>query len=138
MKPNKILLGGVVGGITFFLLGWLIYGIFLNGFMAANLNQCAARPMTEMVWWAIILSNLALGFLLALVFSWSKISEIKSGAKIAALLGLLISLSVDLGNYSMTILYKDLSVILVDVLVYTFMITISGVVVSFVLMIKES
>ena len=133
MKTNKILLGGLVGGVTFFLVGWLVYGILLNGYMTANLNQCAAKPMAEMVMWAMFLSNLALGFLLVLVFNWSKITDLKSGAKVAALLGLLISLSVDLGNYSMTILYKDFSVIIVDVIVFTMMMTITGIVVSLVI-----
>ena len=133
MKTNKILLGGLAGGVTFFLVGWLVYGILLNGYMTANLNQCAAKPMAEMVMWAMFLSNLALGFLLVLVFNWSKITDLKSGAKVAALLGLLISLSVDLGNYSMTILYKDFSVIIVDVIVFTIMMTISGIVVSLVI-----
>lgn len=133
MKTNKILLGGLVGGVTFFLVGWLVYGILLNGYMTANLNQCAAKPMAEMVMWAMFLSNLALGFLLVLVFNWSKITDLKSGAKVAALLGLLISLSVDLGNYSMTILYKDFSVIIVDVIVFTIMMTITGIVVSLVI-----
>jgi hypothetical protein len=130
MKTNKILLGGVAGGVTFFLLGWLVYGILLSSYMTANLNQCAARPMTEMVWWAMILSNLALGFLLALVFTWSKIDNLKSGARVSAILGVLISASVDLGNYSMTNVYSSLSVIVVDVLVYTILLTITGIVVA--------
>ena len=138
MRTNKILLGGLAGGVTFFLLGWLVYGILLSSYMTANLNQCAAKPMTEMIMWAMILSNLALGFLLSLVFTWSKITDMKSGARVAAIIGVLISASVDLGNYSMTNVYSSISVIVVDVLVYTILLTITGIVVAKVIGTKQS
>ena len=72
MKTIKILLGGLAGGVTFFLLGWLVYGVLLNGYMMANTNQCAAKPMQDMVMWSMFLSNFALGCLLALIFSLTK------------------------------------------------------------------
>ena len=133
MKTNKILLGGLAGGVTFFLLGFIFYGTLLSGYMAANLNQCASKPMTDMVWWAMILANLSLGYLLTLIFSWSKISGIAGSAKVSAIIGALISLSTDLGTYSLSNMYKNFSVILVDVTVYTAMLTITGVVISVVI-----
>jgi hypothetical protein len=69
MKTNKILLGGITGGVVLFLLGWIICGLLLINYTIANYNQCMNRPMQEMIWWALILSNLALGFLLATIFS---------------------------------------------------------------------
>ena len=36
MNLKKLLLGGIAGGIVFFLLGWLIYGKLLMGFMTAH------------------------------------------------------------------------------------------------------
>ncbi len=133
MKTNKILVGGLAGGVTFFFLGWLVYGILLNGYMTANLNQCAAKPMQEMVMWAMLLANIALGLLLAVVFSWSRITGILQSAKVAAIIGLLISVSIDLGNYSMTTLYKGFSIMLIDMLVYIIMMTLTGIVVCIVI-----
>src|SRR3989339_1194885 len=100
MKTNKILLGGIIGGVSFFLLGWLIYGVLLMDYLTANYNQCAMRPMQEMIWWALVLSNLALGFLLSIVFSWSNTTGIMAGAKVAAITGLLLSLYLDLSFYA--------------------------------------
>ena len=65
----KILRGTIFGGISNFLLGWVIYGILLMGFLSANMNQCAARP-DEMIWWALILSNLSAALLLTLFLKW--------------------------------------------------------------------
>ncbi len=138
MKTNKILLGGLAGGVTYFFLGWLVYGILLNSYMTANINQCASRPMEEMIWWAMILSSLGVGFLLSLVFSWSKTTGIREGVKIAAIIGLLISSSYDLGSYSMSHMYNSFSVVLVDVITYSVLLAIVAVVVILVMGKKEA
>jgi hypothetical protein len=133
MKTSKILLGGIAGGATFFLLGWIFYGMLLMDYMAANSNQCAARPMQEMIWWAIICSNLASGFLLTIVFNWSNTRGIMAGAKVAGIIGLLIATSIDLSSYSMMTIYSNLTAILVDVIAYALMSAIAGVIIVWVI-----
>lgn len=133
MKTNKILLGGIAGAIAFFLLGWLIYGILLMDYTTANYNQCAARPMDDMVWWAMILSNLAFGFLLSIVFSWSNTKGILAGAKVGGIIGLLFSTTVDFSIYSMSITFSNLSAVFVDIITYTVMTLIVGIVVALVM-----
>jgi len=138
MKTNKILLGGIAGGVALFLLGWLIYGILLMNYTSANYNQCMNRPNMEMIWWALILSNLAYGFLLSFIFSWSNTTGIISGAKIATIIGLLFSISIDLGYYSMTTMYLNPSAIIVDVISYTVYLAIAGAVIGWVMgMVKK-
>lgn len=137
MKTNKILIGALAGGVTFFFLGWLVYGMLLNSYMAANFNQCAAKPMGEMTWWAMILSNLTLGLLISLVFSWSNTRGIRDGAKVAAILGLLMAASFDLSTYSMSNLFNNITALLIDVLVYTLLVTIVGIVIALVIGKKE-
>jgi len=133
MKTNKILLGGIAGGIAFFLLGWLIYGVLLMDYTSANYNQCASRPMDEMVWWAMILSNLAYGFLISVVFSWSNRSGIMAGATVGAIIGFLLSASLDLSFYSMTTMFPGIAPVVVDILVYTVVSAVIGIVVAWVM-----
>lgn len=133
MKTNKILLGGLAGGVALFLLGWVIYGMLLMDYTTANYNQCASRPMQEMIWWAMILSNLALGFLLATIFSWSNTTGLMAGAKAAGIIGLLLGVSMDLGFYSMTTMYSSLTVIFVDVIAYIVYLAIAGAVIAWVM-----
>ena len=133
MKTNKILFGALAGGVALFLLGWVIYGILLMDYSMANYNQCMNRPMMEMVWWAMIASNLALGFLLATIFSWSNTTGAMAGAKTAGIIGLLLGISMDLGFYSMTTMYASLSVILVDVIAYIVYLAIAGAVIAWVM-----
>lgn len=129
MKISKLLAGGLAGGVVFFFMGWLVWGILLHDYSTSAFNQCSARPMNEMVWWALILSNLLTGLLIAYVFSLAKTKGIREAALTGAVLGLLISSTIDLGNYSMTTLYNNLSAILVDVLINILFFAVIGMVV---------
>ena len=133
MQTNKILLGGVAGGVALFLLGWVIYGILLMDYATTNYNQCMNRPNMDMIWWALILSNLAFGFLLAFIFSRTGTTGFVGGAKLGAIIGILLSVSIDLGYYSMTTMYVRPSAILVDVAAYIIYIALAGAVVAWVM-----
>jgi hypothetical protein len=138
MKTNKILPGGIAGAVVFFLLGWVIYGILLKDFMAANYNQSVSRPMEDMVWWALILSNLGYGFLLSFVLSWSNTTSAITGARLGGIIGFLLALSVDLGFYAMSTYISNVTAILVDIIVYIVMSAIAGAVVAWVMgMVKK-
>jgi PAS domain-containing protein len=41
----KILRGTVTGGVVFFLLGWLVYGVLLMNYMTANMKGDAPSPI---------------------------------------------------------------------------------------------
>jgi len=133
MNTNKILMGGIAGAVAFFLLGWLVYGMLLMDFMTANTNQCAMKPMADMTWWAIILSNLISALLLAMIFSWSNISGMAAGAKTAAIIGLMMSLSHAFSSYAMSTMYNDMTTMLVLAVAHTVIYTIAGAVIAWVM-----
>ena len=127
MLKNKVLIGGLVGGVVFFLLGWLVYGIIMMEFMSANMNQCAMLPMEQMVWWAIILSNFAYAFLLAVLIGRTKSYGFVSGSLLSATIGMLMGISIDFGQYSMTTMFTGgLTALLVDIVVTTVFAAIGG------------
>ena len=113
----KILRGTIFGGITYFLIGWLVYGILLMDFFSAGMNQCANRPMGEMIWWAMILSNLALALLLTLILNWKKASGIVDGLITGSIFGALFITMIDFSFWSMSTLYSNISTILVEIVV---------------------
>ncbi len=125
----KILKGTVFGGIVYFLLGWLVYGILLADFSLTNYNQCSMRPMTDMVWWALIVSNLVYALFLTLVLKWSGASGWMDGLKTGALFGLLFVLTIDLSFYSMTTMFNSVGAMLADMFVSTVMAAIIGTVI---------
>jgi len=77
----KILKGTLFGGIAYFLLGWLVYGILMMDFSLANYNQCMNRPEADMIWWAMIVSNLVYALFLTLILKWSGAKGLIDGLK---------------------------------------------------------
>ncbi len=127
---NKVLIGGLIGGVTFFLLGWLIYGFLLLDYMKENSNQSIAKPMNEFLWWSLILSNLIWGYFLALILSWTNTSSMSSGMQKGAVIGLLIATALDFGFYAMSTMYSSVTPILVDMAANTIMYAIGGAVIG--------
>jgi hypothetical protein len=123
----KILKGTLIGGIVFFLLGWLVYGILLADFMTSNYNQCAYRPMEEMVWWAMILSNLIYAYFLTLILKWTGAQGLLDGLKTGALVGLLFAATIDFSFYAMTTMFYNMGAILVDLIASTAMTAAIGI-----------
>jgi hypothetical protein len=130
MKTNKILVGGIAGGIAFFFLGWLIYGGILKNYMAANSNQCMMKAMEQWSWWAMLLGELCWGFVLAVIFDWSKTSGWMEGAKKGAVFALLMGLAIDLGYYSMSTMFSNMMALIVDVVATVVMVAISGAIIA--------
>lgn len=125
----KIIRGTLFGGIAYFLLGWLVWGILLMDFYTANYSQVMNRPITDMVWWAMVVSNLAFALLLTLILKWSGAKVIMDGLKIGTIVGFLFSLSIDLSFYSMTTMFNNLSGIVVDLVVNSAVMALIGLVI---------
>lgn len=125
----KILKGTIFGGIAYFFLGWLIYGMLLMEFMKTNSNQCANRPEMEMIWWAMIASCLVYALFLTLFLKWSGSSTWLDGLKYGALFGCLFAVTIDLSFYSMTTMYNGFTPILVDVIAASVSAAITGLII---------
>jgi len=97
MNSQKFIVGGIVGGIVYFVLGFVFYGLLLKSFFD---NNGMAVNMDAMVWWAMIVSNLAAGFLFAYILSKANVSTVGAGAAVGFIVGLLMALSFDLAMYA--------------------------------------
>ncbi len=102
---TKVLLAALAGGVAYFFLGWAVYGMLLSStFSSMMTTESAAvtRPETDMVMWAMVVSCLAFGLMLAVIYSrWANISTFRTGAIAGAVITLLMTLSTDLGMFSM-------------------------------------
>lgn len=125
----KILRGTIFGGIAFFLLGWLIWGVLLMDFSMNNFDQSIYLPEEEMIWWALILANLFTALMLTLVMNWANVRTLLDGLKIGAIIGALYALSIDLAYYSMTTVILTASAIIVDTVAYTLLMGITGLII---------
>jgi len=125
----RIIKGTLFGGIAYFLIGWLVWGVLLMDLMSARMNQCAARPAGDMVWWAIILSNFAGALLLTLLLHHSKAENVAKGLVTGALFGFLFALTVDLSSLSMTTMFSSAGIMLLDIVASTVVYAIVGMVI---------
>ncbi len=112
----KILRGTLFGGIAYFLIGWLVYGVLLYNFFSPMTNTCANRPEGEMVWWAMILSNLLIALFLTLFLKWAGARRVTDGLKTGALFGALFTATIDLSLFSMTTMYNSLVPVVLETL----------------------
>ncbi len=132
---TRLLAATVAGGITFFVLGFLIYGLLLEQtVMKPNMNTYAGLMNETPVWIALVLANLVSAFLLAYIFDrWASISTFVGGMKGGAVVWFLISLSFQLMFLAFMNLHKNYIPPIADVLGSVVMGAIGGGVIGAVL-----
>ncbi len=134
MDIKKLFIGGITGGILYFLLGWLIYGMLLMDFM--NNHQGAAgnvqRAETEMEYLYLAIGNLAMGFMLAYVFLKGNVNSMGSGLITGGIIGALVSVGVDCTMYGTTHVISK-TAMAADVAAMTVMSAIVGAIVGMVM-----
>ena len=134
MNTKNFLIGGIVGGVLFFLLGWLFYGNLFAGYFkdhpgtATNVD----RAMDQFQWWALILGNLLFGFLLAYIFSKSGVTSLASGLVTGLVVGFLFSCSMDLVMYGTSNIMSK-HTLAADIGITTVMWAVTGAVVGAIL-----
>jgi hypothetical protein len=105
MNTNKFLIGGIIGGIANFFLGWVVWGMLLMNFMkehTSDAGNAVMRADADMIWWAMIAGNLAFGFLLSYILVKGNAKSVGAGATMGAVVGLLSSIGMNLINHSLS------------------------------------
>lgn len=133
MYSKNYLLAGILGGIVYFFLGWVIYGMLLMNYMEENAGLALGVNRVDMLFWSIGLGSLLYGFFLSYIFSCvGQVKTAGSGAKTGAWLGFLVAGAIDFTMYGTTNI-STLNAVAVDILAATVMATITGAVVAWVL-----
>lgn len=117
MDSKKFMLGGLLGSVVNFFLGWLVWGMLLMGFIQKHSNPSASvifRSDEKMVWWAMIAGNLAAGFLVCYILTKANIKTAGGGAFTGAVVGMLSALAVDCMMYAQMMIY-GLPALVVDI-----------------------
>ena len=88
---NKTILGGIVAGVLYFGLGYVVWGMLLVNFMAENAGTATGvmKAETDMIWWALIVGNLFSGFALSYVLNKAGANSLGAGITVGATIGLL-------------------------------------------------
>ena len=123
---NKFWIGGLIGGVAFFLLGYVIYVLALGDTLDAHSMPGTARGEDEIQFLHIFLGNLAFGFLLSYIMSKAGTSGFTNGATTGLVTGLLMGLGFDLIMYGTTKIMNDMTGLLIDVVALTVLFAVVG------------
>jgi len=130
MDTKRVAIGTVVGGITMFLVAYLIWDILLDYWNGAFDAAGVAREAQLL--WVNALSHVPAAALITLAIERGGSSTIGGGVKIGAIVGFLVWSSVDLAFYANTTIF-DLTAICVDSLLGSVLFAIGGGVIAAVL-----
>ena len=132
---TRLLAAAVAGGIAFFVLGFLIYGLLLeNSVMKPNMNTYPGLMNETPVWVPLILANFVSALLLAYIFEkWAGIRTFAGGAQGGAIVWFLIALSFQLMFLAFMNLHKNYIPVVADIIGSTVMGAIGGGVIGLVL-----
>ncbi len=134
MDTKKFLMGTIAGGVAYFFLGWLVYGMALESTMAAYSNPACMRPMEDMVMWAMAVGCLGYGATLTYVFLKSgNVNSFGSGAQAGAVIAFLMGFSIDMMMYSTSSVMNSTTGIAIDVIAGTVMGGVVGGIIGVVL-----
>lgn len=133
---TRVLAATVAGGIAFFALGFLIYGMLLDPYLKANMIVYAGlikEPMPDFV--PLVAANLVNAFLFAFIFDkWASIRTFVGGLKAGAIIMSLIAITFDLQFLAFMNLWKGgFMPVVVDIIAATVMGAIVGGVIGQVL-----
>ena len=135
MDAKKRIMATLAGFVVYFLLGFLLYGILLMDFMAANTGTATnvMRTDADMQWWALIAGNVMQAYLLVYIFgNWANITTFGGGVKAGAIIGFIMSLGFGLNMYGTTNI-SNLTATLADPFVMAVMMGLTGGVVGWML-----
>ena len=100
MDIKRFIIGTVVGAITLYILGYLIWELAFADFFAANAGSATGVVKDPQVIWALALGTLSYAALLTLAIGTRAGSAtIVEGLKIGAIVGFLMWFSVDFIHY---------------------------------------
>lgn len=135
MNIKHFSIATLIGAVILFLLGFLFYAILLGSFFEANAGE-AGNIMKEdgsMIMPLLFLGNIATAALLTYIYlQWASISTFGTGFKAGLIIGFLMVAGYDLVQYS-TSTIMSFTGTLVDIVVYTIMLGITGGVIGLVL-----
>lgn len=132
MDIKKWVIGGITGGVLFFLLGWMIYGMLLKSFMESHTGTAGNIMRVEPDFLYLAIGNLAMGFAVAYVLLKANVSSMAGGFVTAGIFGLLIGVGFDCMMYATSTVISK-TAMAADVAASTVMIAIVGAVVAMVM-----
>ncbi len=133
MDIKRLIIGTVVGAITLYILGYVIFDLVFAEFYATNAGSATGLVKDPQVIWAVALGTLSYAALLTLAIgTWAGSGTIVDGLKIGVIVGFLLWFTVDFIFYGIFNV-SNLTLTFVDPLLELIRAGITGAVIAAVL-----
>ena len=99
MDMKRLAIGTIVGGVTYYVAGYLIFGVGLADFYTANLGSATGLYRNAPLQWAVALGSLSLAALITLGVESRAAPTIAAGFIVGAVIGFLVWFGVDFIRY---------------------------------------
>jgi len=131
MDIKKLFLGGIAGGIAFFLLGWVIFGMLLMDFMSSHPGVSGNIHRAEPEYLYLALGNLVFGFLFAYIFIKAGVRSMAGGLITGGIIGCLMSVGFNCIMYGTSTITSKMAMA-ADVGGMTVMMAVGGAIIGMV------
>ena len=124
---KNFLMATIAGGVTLFVLGYLIYAVLLADFFAND----AINP--EPIMWAVTLGQLLSAAFLTIILGWKGVANAKEGFQAGATIGVVMGLAYGLMMYGTMVGMHTIATLLGDTVISLVIYGIGGAVIATVL-----
>jgi len=118
MFNKRFIYTGLLVSLINLFLHALFYALILKGFFESHpagskefISQLHRQP-NQLVWWAMAITSLTMGYLITLIMKWSGAITFVSGLKYGAIVGFLFWGSVNFGLYASSNMFSLPSVLI--------------------------
>lgn len=130
MNTNKLIIGGLLGTIAYFIVNMVVWLTFYNNILTTHTLSGIMKSDEEANLPALILATLAYGFLLSYVITSKSGMNLSKGFVIGTVIGLLFNASFDLTFYASSNIFKGYKIVLLDIALYALVSGIAGAVIG--------
>ncbi len=103
MDTKRFVIGTIVGAITLWVIGLVIFDWIFAGFYAANAGTATGVDRDARIWWAMVVAELGYGALIVYVLGRRPTAiSIGEGIKVGAIVGFLLWVTADFIFYAAT------------------------------------
>ena len=124
---KNFLMATIAGGVTLFVLSFLIYAVLLADFFAND----AINP--EPIMWAVTLGQFLSAAFLTIILGWKGVTNAKEGFQAGAIIGAVMGLAFGLMMYGAMVGMHTITTLLGDTVVSLVVYGIGGAVIALVL-----
>ncbi len=132
MSIRKLLTAGTIGGILFFLFGWVVYGILLKDYFFKHSGAAGHLERIDIEMTTVFLGSLLQGYIYAYVFTKANVESLKAGLITGGILGFLMISAFDCMMYGTTLILSKHSLV-ADILASTSIAIVVGAIIGWVL-----